>query len=304
MSWSSSCFLLWWIPVRFFSLSHMTDLDSGVLPLDEHQLMWWKMPTSSCQQRLFSSSLNCPLNGVFYLFVYGSSKPPLQWFYHGKGLFLTASSGLFLNVVLKLAAVNTVAFSSYPQPCQAFCSRAGFCGDGCPSEGSGARHGLCALFQFISMWMHHCRRVSLKQRAPCSSGPRARGASIHATKTLHDARTVTFRVWLSCAFKFGLFSDESVTMQCPEEGFYCSEVALSYLVSLPRYTYLKYQLRLTLEFWEMIDFTLRWQTFHSFWVQFEFYSWKSKGNVRLLVCFFACSFVYNVNFFWEIIEFI
>ncbi len=254
MSRSSSCFLLWWIAVWFFSLSHMTDLDSGGLLLDEHQLMCWKMPTS-CQQRLFSSSLNCPLNGVFYLFVYESSKPALQGFYHSKGLFLTASSGLFLNVVLKLAAVNTVAFSSYPQPCQAFCSRAGFCGDGCPSEGSGARHGLCALFQFISMWMHHCRRVSLKQRTPCSSGPRAGGVSIHATALKLFMTLGPLPLGSVCHVLLNVAC--LVTNQWPcnaqRKVFLLKNVALSYLVSLPRNTYLKYLLRILRNDWFNIE---------------------------------------------------
>lgn len=146
----------------------------------------------------------------------------LQWFHCSNELFLPSSSGCYqalVRAVLKPPAVNTAAFSSYPQPCQAFCSRAvsvaiegRLCGDGCPGEGSGARHGLCALFQFISMWIHCCRRVSLKQRAPCSSGPHAGGASDrhYCAKSLHDALTAAFRVRLSCAFKFGLFSDHAV----------------------------------------------------------------------------------------------
>lgn len=128
------------------------------------------------------------------------------------------------SVVLKPPAVNTASFSSYPQPCQAFCSRAvsvaiegRLCGDGCPGEGSGARHGLCALFQFISMWIHHCRRVSLKQRAPCSAALVREGPPTGTTALKAFMTRWPLPLGSVCHVLLNLAC--LVIMQCSEEHF-------------------------------------------------------------------------------------
>lgn len=182
----------------FFSwICHITALASGVLPLKEHQLIsfWWKMHHAS--RVCFVRSINLCFPAPTLIQMHHSIVA-LYWhcffcnhlyinviLLQYSFLWLTFNCNLKYSSLLLLqngqwepAAPNTVAFSPYPQPCQTFCSRAGFRGDWGLSPWRWlsecrlwSQTLLVCFVHFITMWMNLCSRGSMKQRLPCSSGP-------------------------------------------------------------------------------------------------------------------------------------